>query len=72
MLMAVEGRHPMSPPAFDYADLVQETRAFEFPSARPRHEVVEALAEPASFNLSHVITSIRRFAWQWALKGSGE
>ena len=57
----------MSLTAFDHADLVQEARALEFPNPRPRRE-----AEPASFNLSHVITSIRRFAWQWALKGNGE
>lgn len=62
----------MSLTVFDYADLVQEARALEFPNPRPRHEAVEALAEPASFNLSHVVTSIRRFAWQWALKGNGK
>ena len=62
----------MSLTVFDYADLVQEARALEFPNPRPRHEAVEALAEPASFNLSHVITSIRRFAWQWALQGNGK
>ena len=50
----------MSPTAFDYADLVQEARAFEFPSPRPRREVVEALPEPAPFNLIHAITGIRR------------
>lgn len=58
--MAEEGEYPMSPTAFDYADLVQEARAFEFPSPRPRREVVEALPEPAPFNLIHAITGIRR------------
>ena len=62
----------MSLTAFDHADLVQEARAFEFPNPRPRHEAVAALAEPASFKLSQVITSRRRFAGQWALKGHGE
>lgn len=50
----------MSPTAFDYADLVQEARAFEFPNPRSSHEVVEALPEPAPFNLIHAITGIRR------------
>ena len=53
------------------AEIVQEALAFEFPSVSPRDDVIEALPEPAPFNLVHIITGIRRcgktfYAFQWA------
>ncbi len=52
------------------AEIVQEARAFEFPTPSPRDDVIDALPAPAPFNLVHIITGIRRcgktfYAFQW-------
>lgn len=50
----------MSPTDHDYAALVREALLFSFPSVVARHDIMGELPEPATFNLVHIITGIRR------------
>lgn len=50
----------MSSYAQGLAGIVAEARECELPPATPRHDIVDALPEPATFNLVHIITGVRR------------
>ena len=43
-----------------YTALVQEALSFSFPTISPRHDIIGNLADPAPFNLVHIITGMRR------------
>lgn len=44
----------------DYPALVREMREYQFPQPIRRTPVIEALPEPAMFNLVHILTGMRR------------
>lgn len=50
----------MAPNTIDYAELVQEARAFRIPPLHRRRNVEMRLPSPKPFNLVHAITGVRR------------